>query len=148
MDRKYLERHGNQWRVQVKVPFKARPVLGKARLVVALGTDSLANANRLKHRIIADLKDTIARAEAEADQRARRGQDPLVDEALTWRAEIQAEEAEQSLDDEPRPVLWSVLEDRAEEIERSDGSARASMFFKVAQGLATPIPSFVDAWLA
>ncbi len=148
MDRKYLEKHGNQWRVQVKVPLKARPVLGKARLVVALGTDSLANANRLKHRIVADLKDKIGRAEAEAGQRAKRGHDPLVEEALQWRAQIEAEQEVEDLRDEPSPVIPLVLEDRAEEIERSEGTGRASMFFKVAQGLATPVPSFIDAWLA
>lgn len=41
-DRGYLEFHGVQWRVQVKIPKPVRAALGKAKLVEPLHTSSLA----------------------------------------------------------------------------------------------------------
>lgn len=152
MDRKYLERHGQQWRVQVKVPEKARSVLGKSRLVRPLHTDSLANANRLKYRVVAELKEEIARAELDARRREREEADQLTKEAFAWRADIEAEkERSEELDQDGMPragVVSDVLADRAEEIEKREGSERASYFYKVASGLEMPILSLVDVWLA
>lgn len=149
-DRRYLEWHGNQWRVQVKVPAKARAVLGKQRLVEPLHTDSLANANRLKFRVVAHLKDIISRAEVEADRRARGQTDALLEEAFSWRIDIEREAKNPDVDEEGREltVAADVLLDRAEEVERTHGPERSSYFYKVARGLVTPILSLVDAWLA
>lgn len=152
MDRRYLEWHGQQWRVQVKVPEIARQILGKPRLVRPLHTDSLAVANRLKHRVVAELKEQIARAELEARRRGQQQADQLTEEAFAWRADL-AEERErpEELNEDGFPLggdVASLLADRAEEIEKSEGVERASYFFKVASGLQTPITAFVDAWLA
>lgn len=152
MDRKYLEWHGQQFRVQVKVPKEARSILGKSRLVWPLHTDSLAVANRLKHRVIAELKEQIARAELEARRLGRQEVDQLTEEAFGWRADLAAEsERPEELNEDGIPlggVVSSLLADRAEEIEKAEGVERASYFFKVASGLETPISSFIDAWLA
>lgn len=152
VDRKYLEWHGQQWRVQVKVPEKARQILGKSRLVRPLHTDSLANANRLKHRVVAELKEEIARAELEARRRERQEADQLTEEAFSWRADLEAEnERPDVLNEDGVPlggVVSDLLTDRADEIEKTEGAERASYFYKVAAGLETPIMSFVDAWLA
>ncbi|MFZ4806903.1 MAG: DUF6538 domain-containing protein [Hyphomicrobiaceae bacterium] len=67
MDTKYLEKHGNQWRVQVRVPAKARSIIGKAKLLKPLHTDSLAQATRLEHRVVADFNEQIAKAIREVD---------------------------------------------------------------------------------
>jgi len=152
VDRRYLEWHGQQWRVQVKVPAIARPILGKSRLVRPLHTDSLAVANRLKHRVVAELKDQIARAELEARRRGRQEADQLTEEAFAWRADL-AEERERpdevnAFGDPVGGVVESLLADRAEEIGKSEGVERASYFYKVASGLETPITAFIDAWLA
>lgn len=153
VDRKYLEWHGQQYRVQVKVPEAARSILGKSRLVQPLHTDSLANANRLKHRVVAELKEQIARAELEAKRRSREETDKVLEEAFAWRADIEAErQRPEELDEGGIPIgndtLQSVLYERALEIEKTEGEDRASTFYKVAIGLATPVTSFIDAWLA
>lgn len=152
MDRRYLEWHGQQWRVQVKVPEKARPILGKPRLVRPLHTDSLAIANRLKYRVVAEFQEMIARALVEARRREKQQTDQLADEAFAWRADIEAEKEspeELAADGMPRGgIVSDLLAERAEEIEKSEGPERASYFYKVASGMETPIMSLVDAWLA
>ena len=52
----YLAWHGQQWRVQVAVPARLRSIIEAAVLFHPLHTDSLAIANRVKHRHIAALK--------------------------------------------------------------------------------------------
>lgn len=152
MDRRYLEWHGQQWRVQVKVPERARPILGRSRLVRPLHTDSLAVANRLKHRVIAELQEEIARALIEARRRDKHDADQLTEEAFAWRADLASDsERPDELNEDGVPlggVVWSLLADRAEEIEKTEGPERSSYFYKVAQGIETPILAFVDAWLA
>jgi len=152
VDRKYLEWHGQQWRVQVKVPEKARPILGKSRLVQALHTDSLALANRLKHRVVAEFKEMIAQAEAEARRRERQEADKLTEEAFGWRDSLQAErEGPEELGADGLPtggVVSGLIAERAEEIERAEGYQRANYFYKVATGQETPIMALVDAWIA
>ena len=60
-DKAYLALHGRQWRVEVFVPRHLRAFVGKAKLVVPLKTDSLALANRDKHKHVHALKQEIAR---------------------------------------------------------------------------------------
>ena len=62
-DTRYLQWHGNQWRVQVKIKPSLWPVMGKKKLLVPLHTDSLANANRIKFEVVAKLKAEIRAAE-------------------------------------------------------------------------------------
>jgi hypothetical protein len=138
-DRRYLESHGNQWRVQVKVPSSLRRYLGAARLVVPLHTDSLVNANRLKFCVIADLQDKIARARAEAALTPELPDAQLTNEALEWKADIQRE---------PQSETPIALRARLDEVERSAGREKAAYFEAVATGGATPIMSLVDTWLA
>jgi integrase len=136
----------------VKVPERARPILGRSRLVRPLHTDSLAVANRLKHRVIAELQEEIARALIEARRRDKHDADQLTEEAFAWRADLASDsERPDELNEDGVPlggVVWSLLADRAEEIEKTEGPERSSYFYKVAHGIETPILSFVDAWLA
>jgi hypothetical protein len=52
----YLHWHGQSWRVQLAVPARLREAIGCAVLYHPLHTDSLAIAERTKHRAIASLK--------------------------------------------------------------------------------------------
>jgi len=61
-NRTYLEKHGNQYRVQVRVPPSLQALMGKKRLVVPLHTSSLAEANRIKWEVVARLKAEITLA--------------------------------------------------------------------------------------
>ena len=148
-DTRYLERHGDQWRVVIKVSPKARPALGCSHLKRGLGTNSLANANRLKWDVVAELKKQVKDAELRADAKARGVVDPLVAEAMEWRDQI-AEEVrnEDTFNSAERVPLVDMISDRAEELEKTEGFRRASLFAEIASGKATPLLTLVDAWLA
>lgn len=141
-DKSHLELHGRQWRVRLKVPKQAQAVIGKSALVVPLHTDSLARANLLKWQVIADLKETIAKALREAAAKAAGG-DPLVLEGMEWRVAIAGGES-----DSTASLYADLAADRAEELERRHGYERARAFHDIATGKATPIETLVDAWLA
>lgn len=68
-DKRYLEMHGNRWRVVLTVPEKARAVIGKTKLRQPLPTDSLAKANALKWQVVAQFQAQIERALAPEDRR-------------------------------------------------------------------------------
>lgn len=57
-DKRFLERHGDQWRVTLAVPRPLQARFG-TRLKQSLQTDSLAVANRLKWAVIKELRDRI-----------------------------------------------------------------------------------------
>lgn len=63
--RQYLELHRGKWRVSLAVPAGLRSRLG-TRLKRSLGTDSLKIANAIKHGVVQELKDVIARAEGKS----------------------------------------------------------------------------------
>jgi hypothetical protein len=151
--KRYLEKHGNQWRVQVRVPPKLQGVMGKKKLVVPLHTSSLAEANLLKWDIVARLKAEIKAAE--------RGVvlDPaiLTEEAMRWREAILTEEPPvRTFVDEKTgelveyedPIAPDLAQERAEEIEKEKGRDAAVTFYKIATGQATPITALIDPWLA
>jgi len=58
-DKSFLEQHNGKWRVTLSVPVHLRKAIGKTKLKLSLGTDSLAVANELKWTAIARLKDQI-----------------------------------------------------------------------------------------
>lgn len=108
-DTKHLERHGLQWRVRVKVPVALRKVIGRAHVVRPLHTDSLTEANRVKHRVVAEIK-------AEFEKVRRLGvrgfdKETLAGEAMLWREALI--EAESRGDYEAIDTIKDALEDRA-----------------------------------
>ena len=102
-DRSFLQWHGQSWRVQVAVPARLRGAIGCAVLYHPLHTDSLAVANREKHKHVHLLKKRIEEAGRKP------AADPLTEEALQWR---------ESAGEDYTPTL---LEHRYEEL--LDGSA-------------------------
>lgn len=157
-DRRYLKKHGNQWRVVLKVPDRLRAVVGKAHLVQPLHTDSLLVANRDKFRHVAAMKAALQDAERKQKLRAGRPDDPLTEEALTWRnaiadADLDPSFVTEDLDDGTvvptgDTLVRSLLADRAEEIERREGYEAARQFHDTATGKATPLETLVEPWLA
>lgn len=166
LDMAYLVKHGRLWRVQVIVPGRLRPIIGKSKLIALLRTDSPALASREKHRHVHEFKQMIAAAEVEAKRRAKQPPDPLVAEALTWRQSIEdararddargqdTDETEDAEDYEP----WNQTSDaesaemgldaRYHEIVRADGRAKAEAFIAIATAKGTPIAALADDWLA
>lgn len=157
-DRSFLIQRGTTWLVNVKVPAHLRERVGKAHLRQTTGTDSLARANALKHGIIHQLKGIIAEAQREHDQGQAGTLKGLVAEATAWRYDLQrAKEADREasgaqVSDEHPEGAWdlttSLLADRAQEIADKEGLDKAQEFHAIAMGLATPIATLVDSWLA
>jgi len=121
----YLEWHHGRIRVTVPVPKALQSSVGSTRLKRPLQTDSPANAERIKHAVIHELKAIIAAAD-----KPREG---IVAEALGWRQDLEA------LGDRERETLELVMVDRAEEIEAKAGLPAAREFVAIANGEATPI---------
>lgn len=148
MDKQYLDWHGRQWRVQMKVPEGLRAIFGTAKLLAPLHTDSLTEANRLKWAHVAAFKSALERA-----RKAAVGQNGAeIDEAIILRNAL--ERAERDRDERGHngaPAVTTSLRqiaDRFVAIETSHGAARASEFLQVANSFGTPIREHVEAWLA
>ena len=67
MGKSYLYRRHNVYWVRVRVPNKVRNIVGKTQLSKNLYTTDLAEANRKKHIVIAELKQLIHLAEKKCD---------------------------------------------------------------------------------
>jgi hypothetical protein len=144
LDTSNLEKVANAYRVQLAVPARLRPIIGKAKLVRGLGTGDLTKANMLKLRVLHDFKQTLAAAE-----RKLKGQreDPLMAEALQWR-EAFAQEAKEGDGGPHSPhYVSTALEARYEALVKEEGQERASAMVKVAAGKETPIIALIDDWL-
>jgi integrase len=137
LDTSNLEKVANAYRVQLSVPARLRPIIGKAKLVKGLGTGDLTKANLLKLRVLHDFRSTLAAAE-----RTLKGQkdDPLMAEALQWREDFANEP-------EDNPYVSTALEARYEALVKEEGRERADAMVKVAAGKETPIVTLIDDWL-
>ncbi|WP_442579607.1 tyrosine-type recombinase/integrase [Mesorhizobium sp. ASY16-5R] len=118
----FLEWHGQQWRVRVKVPAKLRSVIGRGKLIVPLHTANLKEANERKWAQVHRLKAIIATAD-----RAVTAKDPIEAEALLHRL---------SASDEGTVYAIGL---RAEQIEQAQGLAAATAFADLASGRVTPL---------
>jgi integrase len=141
----YLHWHGQQWRVQLAVPARLRGVLGCAVLYHPLHTDSAAIAERTKHRAIAALKDRLAAAEKDLQNRTTG--DPLALEGLDWREALKDDDKLGGGPYDPTPAA-DALSARLDEVERAEGEARAATLASIATGRATPIGPLADQWLS
>jgi integrase len=137
-DTAYLEQHGPSWRVRLKVPDRLREIVGASKLIVPLHTDSLAIANRDKHRHIHALKQRLAEAEVDLRRRNKSAIDPRVTEGLEWR---------EALGDETQTYVRGDVEGaymaRLDELEATEGEASAGIVSRIASG-AVPIGSLAD----
>ncbi|MBX3579779.1 MAG: tyrosine-type recombinase/integrase [Rhizobiaceae bacterium] len=127
----YLEWHGQQYRVRIKVPADLRTILGKGKLTRPLHTSNLAEANRLKWPAVAELKAAIERA-----RRAATSEDP---------ADALAEALRNDPDEDARAYGIDV---HAQRLEAKHGPKRAKAFADLAFGRTTPIDHHADAFLA
>ena len=67
MDTKHLKRRHNVYWVRVWVPEPLRGILGKSELWQNLYTTDLAEANRKKHRVVAELMEVIGQAKRDRE---------------------------------------------------------------------------------
>lgn len=146
-----LERHRQQWRVIVKVPEAARPVIGKAHLKMSLGTNNLATANLLKPPIVSRFKAQIEHALREVQpgdyqEEARLIRDarqlhPVETREVTYFPRPGDEVPIEAVVDDA-----ALVEDLAERLERSHGEDYAQDFANVALGRSTPIKEHLQAF--
>ena len=129
--KQYLEWHGQQWRVRMKVPAKLRDVLGKGKLIYPLHTSDLKEAEARKWSHVARFKAIITEAE-----KALNNSDPLLAEALQMR-----------LNNDRESVGYAAII-RAEEIKKQHGYTAAKPFYDIATGQATPLALHSDSFLA
>lgn len=150
-DRRYLEKHGHKWRVSIAVPAALQPIFGRKILKHPLGTDSLELANELKGVHVTRFKRMIRDAKA-GRPIVPVDPDPLVTEALSLRADLQAEATAirfGELDElgRNRPIMPDLIEALAERLQVAGEWRRAATFRAVATGEATPIMTMVDVYL-
>lgn len=129
--RQYLEWHGQQWRVRVKVPNDLRSILKKGKVTAPLHTDSLSQANRLKWDVVAQIK-----ARFEATRRGMPEGGPLMVEAAQMRLQrVPSKQREHS----------TQLLTRMEELADTEGMSDDVMaFMEVASGTSTPLTFHLD----
>lgn len=158
LDNRYLERHGKQWRVQMKVPEKVRHIVGKSKLVQALHTESLGEANKGRWPVVAQFRQMIADAEAKLAGLSSPSTDPLVAEAMFYRSEYgKAQDDPEGyaadfdhhgdLRADGTQVIREFIGDRTLEIRSKEGRQRADLFYGVATGDETPLVLLLDEWL-
>ncbi|MFB9982820.1 DUF6538 domain-containing protein [Mesorhizobium kowhaii] len=129
--KQFLEWHGQQWRVVVKVPAKLRDIIGRTKLKQPLHTADLKQADERKWAVVERFKALLAAA-----NRALTTNDPLEAEALRNRLHRD----EQGTQDH--------IHDRAKQLEVTHGADRAKAFYEVASGQATPLDHHADGFKA
>ncbi len=154
-DRQYLAQHHGAWRVSLNVPRDLQATLGRSKIHRGLGTDSLAEANRLKGAVVTELRTMFAETRKAMAAPAPDMQDG-VSQGLDLRRWV--DEAE---DDDERAHREHVLSDYLDHIRgreigtnpRSgepvfdpDRESRAGLIASVASGRETPIDSLVSEY--
>ena len=70
MDKQYLRKRHNVWWVRIRIPAKAKDILGKTELWKNLKTTDLAEANRKKHKEIGLMNEKIDQATKDYEGKA------------------------------------------------------------------------------
>lgn len=159
-DTKYLEQHRGKWRVSIGVPKHLQSRFG-TRLKQSLHTDSLTIANRLKGRVIEQLRSRMGMANedlAQADRNRRSAFEALRHKTLREAADLkkvvakmteaQYESARYALDDRVQDLLGSPIRVEYDEeggpIEIFDPERErlAADFMDIAIGYNMPFTTF------
>ncbi len=133
-DRTHLELHRRKWRVRLAVPKDLRAIFGKSHVVAPLGTESLSEAARLKHAVIALIRQSFEDARNGLTSRTL----GLIEEALLWNEHGATDPRTGKRDEE---LTELALTDRA------DALGYPPDFLEVARGQVTPLLPLVDRWL-
>ncbi|MGO3928791.1 tyrosine-type recombinase/integrase [Rhodopseudomonas pseudopalustris] len=147
-DTRYLQKKDNTWRVVVEIPKPLRAAAkGKPRFIKSLGTDSLAEANRLKHIHVAEFKRRIKMLERGlADPRAA-----AIEAAIAFREAFASADNEYLAHGDQESVaadeLLQAVHQDAEAILNSQGADAEQLFRSIALGKATLIRDHYPKWL-
>ena len=145
LDTNHLEFVGRSYRCQMAVPHRLRTIVGKAKLVRTLKTDSLATANLRKLPVLHEFRKALE----EADRKLRgQGPDALMAEALGWRDAFTLEAKQGDGGPSAPDYVSTALEARYDEVARDEGEGRAEALRLVATGRQTPLAALIDDWMA
>lgn len=120
MDATHLKRRHQTWYVRLAVPPELQKRLGRTEIVRSLRTRDLREANRRKHRVLAELKEFLARAEANATLPPEAAESFLA-AARELRAAVDRGETTEA---EAKVALDAVLEDHLVAAGRKHGVDR------------------------
>jgi integrase len=145
----YLQRRHQTWYVVVEVPKPLRSVLGKPRLIRSLKTQSLQEANQLKHAVVAEFKRQLGVVE-----KAPNGVEAkALVKALSYRREYLAADPTEVHDlqtgesfSERQFVVDDIRFD-AERLQDKAGPELANRFIRIATGEVTPFEDLPEQWL-
>lgn len=140
----YLQKVGGTYYARVRVPRTLEQYTGQSHIRRTLETGDRAVANGRKHAVVGRIK-----AELSALRKSPRNLDERgisFAEAKEWREELRA--AEDAGDDgEQHTVVHDLVIDKAEQLERLYGPAKAKRWFKAATTTTETLPELMDAWL-
>lgn len=128
----YLQRHGKQWRVRMRVPADLQHIVGKAQLIRPLHISDLKAANEAKRAVIAEFQGELAQA-----RRVLVSGNPLEVAALRDRFRRLHEDG-----------MEERIESRANEIADKHSARQGAEYEEVAMGWSTPLDHYVDAFIA
>ncbi len=143
MDTRYLVQRRQTWYVRVTVPPRLRKAVGNTHIVRTLKTRDLAEAQRLRHVAVAQIK-----AELDAIGKGEDGR--AVAAALIWRdAWINADNEAKDPDHEhtAQQGVEFAIESRAEEIEATQGPEAAKDFYRIATSKSPLLSETRDLWV-
>lgn len=147
-DTSYLQKKGNTWRVVVEVPKHLREAAkGKPRFLKSLGTESLTEANRLKHSHVAEFKRRIRLLEkGKADPLAA-----AIEAAIAFREAFASPDNEQlehgDQENDAASELLEVVNREASALLEAQGPDAEKLFRNLATGKASLISDHYPTWL-
>lgn len=149
-DTRWLQRRGPGYYAVQDVPRSLQKVLGRRRFVKSLQTRDLRVAVARRHSALAEFALQVAEAQRQS------GVDPVVDAGLAWRdtfasvargdpSVIGPMGADQT---DAHDTAETVFQGEIGRLQSSHGVTAAKAFHDLARGLATPLLTYADQWLA
>lgn len=145
----YVVRRRKGLYVRKLVPPALRKIIGKEHILKSLKTRDMAEANRRKWAVLAEIEALFEKARRGTIVKGRRD---LNAEALALREVWERADPKSSsavLDDETteRDIVEEIAANRAEELEDRYGLPTAQRFYKLATARMLPLSMALEAWL-
>ncbi|MHC2666000.1 DUF6538 domain-containing protein [Bradyrhizobium diazoefficiens] len=149
MDSKYLVKQHNTYSVVVEIPKRLQAKAGQKRFKKSLQTDSLAEANRLKHHYVHGFQRKIAELEKGGDDTLA----ALYRDASEWKPTLASARTATEVDEQGREIVereeyLSVIKEQASQIAELHGKLVGDRYLATATGTGTIIKDQIDAWIA
>jgi integrase len=140
----YLQKIGNTYYARVRVPRTLEKYVGQTHIRQSLKTGDRVEANRRKHAVVGRIKQTLAELSSNP---AKTQQLPGISysDSRAWREDLM--KAEEAGDHDLHGVILDHVIEKAKEIERLNGEARASKWFKSATRTNETLTDLLDRWL-